>query len=153
RTAPRTTGAGWSAIELSDGRLALLVTEAQAHGVAAALATAAITGALAAATAGPGTITLDEIPRTTRASPEGVLRGGEPVAAFLAIIDAQKQELEWACAGHPGAVLIGPIADFESTSLTSMHTGPQVIPKIVTLSGGPRIRGASLHAARRGEAA
>src|SRR5690606_3998094 len=29
RTAPRTTGAGWSAIELSDGRLALLVTEAQ----------------------------------------------------------------------------------------------------------------------------
>src|SRR5690606_26687032 len=90
---------------------------------------------------------------TMRASSEGVLRGGEPVAAFLAIIDAQKQKLEWACAGHPGAVLIGPIADFESTSLTSMHTGPQIIPKIVTLSGGPRIRGASLHAARRGEVA
>lgn len=151
RTAPRTTGAGWSAIELSDGRLALLVAEAQAHGVAAALATAAITGAFAAATAGPGTITLDEILRTMRASSEGVLRGGEPVAAFLAIIDAQKQKLEWACAGHPGAMLIGPIADFESTTLTSVHTGPQIIPKIVTLSGGPRLRGASLHAARRGE--
>ena len=50
RTAPRTTGAGWSAIELADGRLALLATEAQAHGVAAALATAALTGAFAAAT-------------------------------------------------------------------------------------------------------
>ena len=54
RTAARTTGAGWSATELEDGRLALLVTEAQAHGVAAALATAALTGAFAAATT-PGT--------------------------------------------------------------------------------------------------
>ena len=47
RTAARTSGAGWSAIELLDGRLALLVTEAHAHGVAGALATAALTGALA----------------------------------------------------------------------------------------------------------
>ena len=56
----RTTGAGWSAIELPDGRLALLVTEAQAHGVAAALATAALTGAFAAATAGTAPVTLDD---------------------------------------------------------------------------------------------
>lgn len=150
RTAPRTTGAGWSAIELSDGRLALLVTEAQAHGVAAALATAAITGAFAAATAGSAEVTLDEILRTMRASSEGVLRGGEPVAAFLAILDAGAGTLEWACAGHPGAVVMGPIADVEGASL---HTGPQTIPQIVTISGGPRIRGASLHAARRGEVA
>lgn len=153
RTAPRTTGAGWSAIELSDGRLALLVTEAQAHGVAAALATAAITGAFAAATAGSAAVTLDEILRTMRASSEGVLRGGEPVAAFLAILDAQGGELEWACAGHPGAVLIGPIADHEATPLSSVQTGPQTVPKLVTISGGPRIRGASLHAALRGEVA
>jgi GAF domain-containing protein len=132
RTAPRTTGAGWSALELADGRLALLATEAQAHGVAAALATAALTGAFAAATAGDAPVTLDEILRTMRASSEGVLRGGEPVAAFLAILDLEHQSIDWACAGHPGAFLIGS-------------------GKAKAFTGGPRIRGASLHAARRGQ--
>ena len=61
RTAARTTGAGWSATELADGRLALLATEAQAHGVPAALATAALTGAFAAATMAR--------PRSTTSSP------------------------------------------------------------------------------------
>lgn len=150
RVAPRTTGAGWSAIELADGRLALLVTEAQAHGVAAALATAAITGAFAAATAGAGRVTLDEVLRTMRASSEGVLRGGEPVAAFLAIFDGQAQKLDWACAGHPGAFLIGPVAPLDASPTTSLNTAP---PSATALSGGPRIRGASLHAARRGETA
>ena len=50
RSAPRTTGAAWSANLTGDGRLAILVTEGQAHGVAAALATAALTGAFVAAT-------------------------------------------------------------------------------------------------------
>ncbi len=158
RTAPRTTGAGWSAIELADGRLALLVTEAQAHGVAAALATAALTGAFAAATAGTARVTLDDLLRTMRASSEGVLRGGEPVAAFLAIIDAAAQKLDWACAGHPGALLVGPIAPVDTDTPPSPATGPQLAlagppPAAIALSGGARVRGASLHAARRGEAA
>ncbi len=147
RTAPRTTGAGWSAIELADGRLALLVTEAQAHGVAAAFATAAITGAFAAATAGTTRVTLDDVLRTMRASSEGVLRGGEPVAAFLAIFDAQAQTIDWACAGHPGAFLIGPITTENVPATGSMNVAR---PKSTVLSGGPRVRGASLHAARRG---
>jgi GAF domain-containing protein len=108
RTAARTTGAGWSAIELPDGRLALLATEAQAHGVAAALATAAITGAFAAATL--GVTTLDDILAAMQTSAAGVMRGGEPVSAFLAIIGS---EIEWACAGHPGAFLVGPVASLE----------------------------------------
>lgn len=107
RTAARTTGAGWSAIELHDGRLALLVTEAQAQGVAAALATAALTGAFAAATSGSAPISLDRLISTMRASSDGVLRSGQPVAAFLAILDAQAQTIEWACAGHPGACIVG----------------------------------------------
>jgi hypothetical protein len=149
RTAPRTTGAGWSTIELPDGRLALLVTEAQAHGVAAALATAALSGAFAAATAGTAPVTLDEVLRTMRASSEGVLRGGEPVAAFLAILDAKNATLDWACAGHPGAFLTGPIAAVETALPAGSATGPR--PKAVALTGGPRVRGASLHAARRGK--
>jgi hypothetical protein len=154
RTAPRTTGAGWSAIELADGWLALLVTEAQAHGVAAALATAALTGAFAAATSGTAQVSLDEVLRTMRASSEGVLRGGEPVAAFLAIVDAKEQSIDWACAGHPGAFLIGPLAAIENAlptgSLNAQHpNGPR--PNAKALTGGPRVRGASLHAARRGQ--
>jgi hypothetical protein len=164
RTAPRTTGAGWQAIELGDGRLALLVTEAQAHGVAAALATAALTGAFAAATVGAapergpdgsvtrgsgGPVTLDEILRTMRASSEGVLRGGEPVAAFLAIVDAQNSTIEWACAGPPGAGLIGPLAAVGAGVPAVSLSGPR--PKAKAFTGGPRVRGASLHAARRGQ--
>ncbi|MEO8845525.1 MAG: SpoIIE family protein phosphatase [Kofleriaceae bacterium] len=131
RTAARTTGAGWSATELADGRLALLVTEAQAHGVAAALATAALTGAFAAATT-PGTrpVTLDELVSTMRASSDGVIRGGEPVSAFLAILDLKSLTIEWACAGHPGAFLVGA--------------------RTVALGGGERVPGASLTVATRG---
>ncbi|HEX5062469.1 MAG TPA: SpoIIE family protein phosphatase [Kofleriaceae bacterium] len=149
RTAPRSTGAGWQAIELGDGRLALLVTEAQAHGVAAALATAALTGAFAAATASGGPVTLDEILRTMRASSEGVLRGGEPVAAFLAILDGPNSTIDWACAGHPGAMLIGPLAAVEAGLPAGSLSGPR--PKAKAFTGGPRVRGASLHAARRGQ--
>jgi len=108
RSAPRTTGAAWSANLQGDGRLAILVTEGQAQGVVAALATAALTGAFAAATTGPaGTAgTLDELLATLRSSAEGVLRGGEPIAAFLAILDAGAGTITWSCAGHPGAIVI-----------------------------------------------
>jgi hypothetical protein len=151
RTAARSTGAGWSAIELADGRLALLATEAQDHGVAAALATAAITGAFAAATHGSSRITLDDVISTMRASSDGVLRMGEPVAAFLAILDAQSQSIEWACAGHPGAFVIGPIAHVESGLPQGSGTGGR--PKAVALAGEQRPPEASLTAATRGQSA
>lgn len=151
RTAPRSTGAGWSAVELADGRLALLVTEAQAHGVAAALATAALTGAFAAATSGSERVMLEDLLSSMRASSEGLLRGGEPVAAFLAILDAQAHTIEWACAGHPGALLIGPIAAVESG--LPLGSGREPRPKATVLSGGPRIEGASLTEAKRGRTA
>jgi hypothetical protein len=129
----------------------VLATEAQAHGVAAALATAAITGAFAAATAGKDRVTLDDLLRTMRASSEGVLRGGEPVAAFLAVLDNDAHEIEWACAGHPGAFVVGPIASVDSGLPQGSGTGPR--PKAVALAGEKRMPGASLHEAKRGTAA
>jgi hypothetical protein len=138
RTAPRTTGAGWSAVELGDGRLALLVTEAQAHGVAAALATAALTGAFAAATASTGAaLEFDELVATMRASSEGVLRGGLPVAAFLALLDATAATIEWACAGHPGAFLVGPIAAID-VGLPD-GSGKNALPNATALGGGTSV--------------
>jgi stage II sporulation SpoE-like protein/GAF domain-containing protein len=107
RSAARTTGAAWSASLLDDGRLALLVTEGQAHGVVAALATAALTGAFTAATAQAMAPALDELVATLGASAEAVRRGGAPIAAFLAILDTEARTIAWSCAGHPGAFVIG----------------------------------------------
>ena len=149
RGAPRTTGAGWSAIELADGKLALLVTEAQAHGVAAALATAALTGAFAAAST--ASASLDELLRDMHATADGVMRGGEPVAAFLAILDARAHELEWACAGHPGALLVGPIAVIEPGLPEGSGKSPR--PKVALVGTGTRAPGASLSVAMRGKSA
>ena len=109
RSAARTTGAAWSANLLSDGRLAPLVTEGQAHGVVAALATAALTGAFAAATTADTAPGLDDLQASLRASAEGVLRG-EPIAAFVAILDAEAQTIAWASAGHPGAHVVASSA-------------------------------------------
>ena len=148
RTAPRTTGAGWSAIELADGRLALLVTEAQAHGVAAALATAALTGAFSAATV--ATIGLDDLLRDLRATADGVMRGGEPVAAFVAILDARARTLDWACAGHPGALLVGPVAAIDPDVPEGSSKGRR--PTVTPVGSGTRAPGASLAVATRGQA-
>lgn len=151
RTAPRTTGAGWSAIELADGRLALLVTEAQAHGVAAALATAALTGAFAAATAGSVQVTLKDLITALRASSEGVLRSGEPVAAFLAIVDARTGAIDFACAGHPGAFLVGPIAALDGG--VALGSGKGARPEATPIGAGTREPDASLGGATRHRAA
>jgi hypothetical protein len=107
RSAPRTTGAAWSASLTADGRLAILVTEGQAHGVPAALATAALTGAFVAATSGSAPA-LPELIGALRASAEDVLRGGEPIAAFVALLDADAGTIAWGCAGHAGALLVAP---------------------------------------------
>jgi len=111
RSAPRTTGAAWSASLFGDGRLAILVTEGRAQGVVAALATAALTGAFTAATMAAAAVTLDELLATLRASAEGVLRGGEPIAAFVAILDVEVGTITWSCAGHPGALVVTPGAE------------------------------------------
>jgi hypothetical protein len=148
RSAPRTTGAGWSATLLADGRLAVLVTEAQAHGVAAALATAALTGAFAAATSGASRFTIDELLTSLHASADGVMRGGEPIAAFLALLDGDRETVSWACAGHPGAFVVGPVAHGVEFPLGSA-TGPR--PECVALGGDTPRLGASLAMATRGE--
>jgi hypothetical protein len=124
RGAPRTTGASWSAMLLGDGRLAVIVTEAQAHGVAAALATAALTGAFVAATSGASAVTLDELIANLRTSAEGVVRAGEPVAAFVAILDANGKTVEWASAGHPGGHIMTAIPFETATTGTPIRPAP-----------------------------
>jgi hypothetical protein len=137
RAAARSTGASWSASLLPAGRLAVMVTEAEAHGVPAALATAALTGAFAAATAGEPPADLDALLASLLASSEGVVRAGAPVAAFVAILDPAAGALAWACSGHPGGVLI---------------TGDGDARTLLPLGGGDAQPGASLAVATRGVA-
>ena len=145
RAAPRTTGAGWSVSLLADGRLAVLVTEAQVQGLPAALASATLVGAFAAATS--GTTDLDELLRHLQASSEGAKSAGESVAAFLAILDHERGVIDWACAGHPGAYVVGPVP-YDVELAQGSVTGPRPIP--IALGGGDAGAGASLAIATRG---
>jgi hypothetical protein len=122
-------GASWSSALLPDGRLAVLVVEAFGPGLVAAVGTAALTGAFAAASL--DAITLDALLATLRATADDVIR--EPVAAFVAILD-DAGTLAWGTAGHPGGNLV---ADGTATALGG---------------GGARL-GASLVVATRGEIA
>lgn len=135
RSAPRTTGAGWAAALLADGRLALMVTETQADGVPAALATAALTGAFHAATIGESPVELEDLLKSLEATDEGIVRGGEAIRAFVAILDADTQRLAWACAGHRGGFTVGPVADLSAFPMGSM-SGPR--PKPEELGNAPR---------------
>jgi hypothetical protein len=105
RPGPRTSGAAWSTMLLADGRLAVLVLEGEARGVPAALATAALIGAFAAATVGVAAVELDDLVAALRGS-VAVGRGAEPIAAFVALLDHAAGTIAWACAGHPGALVV-----------------------------------------------
>jgi hypothetical protein len=64
-------------------------------------------------------VTLAELAATLRATADRI---DEPVAAFVAILDAKT--IEWACLGHPGAVLVGPIAEIAVASGSVKATRP-----------------------------
>jgi hypothetical protein len=129
---------------LDDGRLALLVTEAHVQGLPAALASSALVGAFAAATS--GTTELDELLHHLRASSAGAKSAGEQVGAFLAILDGERNKIDWACAGHPGAYIVGPVAYDVDLAQGSM-SGPRPTPLAL---GGDGAAGASLAIATRG---
>ncbi len=99
-------GAAWSASLLAGARVALLVTQAELGGVAAALATAALTGAFAAMTPdGPAGPTLAELASALAASADTVRRGGEPIAALVAILEPSGA-VAWTGVGPPGALRV-----------------------------------------------
>lgn len=137
RSAAHTTGSGWSTALLADGRLAVLVTDAQTRGVAAALATAAVTGAFAAATSTTSVLSLESLLGSLRSSAEGVVRGGEPVTAFLSMLDPETGVIEWASAGYPGAAIVGPVPEL------GIDSGSAMRPIVTLLGGGGARLGAS----------
>jgi hypothetical protein len=150
RSAPRTTGAAWSARLVDDGRLAVLVTEGPTHGVVAALATAALTGAFVAATAGGLAPTLDELVATLAASAAAVRRGGAPIAAFVAILDAEARQLAWCCAGHAGGWLVEPPVALADGADTPGDMPALALP--IALGGGGARLGEPGGAVQRGVA-
>ncbi len=123
RPAPRSAGAGWASRRLPDGRLAVLVTEAPHPGVAAALATAALTGAFVAATSGSRPIELGDLVESLRASADGVVRAGAPLFAFIAIVDQADGRVAWACAGHPGGAVVALGAERDRAAVVALGGG------------------------------
>jgi hypothetical protein len=57
------------------------------------------------------------------------------VRAFLALIGS---EIEWACAGHPGAFLVGPVASLEAGA--PLGSIKNARPDAVQIGPGPRGR-------------
>jgi hypothetical protein len=106
-----------------------------------------LTGAFAAATSTIQAIALEDLLASLNATAEGAIRGGEPVAAFIAILDAEGQHIRWAVAGHPGGTVVGPVA-FDLAFPAGSITGAR--PKTVALGGDLQL-GASLVVATRGE--
>jgi hypothetical protein len=123
RSAASRARAAWSSALLPDGRLALLVTEAESPGVAPALAMALITGAFVAAA--QSSSSLDELVRSVRSVIDGARRRSALGAqvqltlllAVLADDDPDPQDsissgspgaatLEWLSAGHAGFAVL-----------------------------------------------
>ncbi|MBA3461630.1 MAG: hypothetical protein H0T46_16830, partial [Deltaproteobacteria bacterium] len=73
-------------------------------------------------------VELPELVENMRASADGLKRGGEPIAMFIAVLDAEEQSLAWACAGHQGGYTVGPIAyelvKFPMGSMTGSRPKP-----------------------------
>ena len=61
------------------------------------------------------------------------------------------RSLDWACAGHPGALLVGPIAMIESGLPEGSGKSPR--PHVSLVGTGNRAPGASLDVATRGQTA
>lgn len=102
RPAAHPGGDGWSWALLSPTRLALLVVEAEASGVAGALVVAALQGAFAARSRDAEPSAADLLEALDDTAP------GASRRALVLVLDEQDGSVTWANAGHRGAVLLGP---------------------------------------------
>ena len=85
-----------------------------------------------------------------RASSDGVMRGGEPVSAFLAILDREGADDRVGVRGSSGRVPRRPDRDAVETR-AGRRLGPSRVGRsAIALGGGEQAPGASLTVATRG---
>lgn len=95
-------GEGWSWARLAPSRLAVMVAEADAGGVAGALVVAALQGAFAARSRQPACTAAELLEALGDTAP------GSRRRALVLVLDAEASEVTWASDGHYGAVVLPP---------------------------------------------
>ena len=95
-------GEGWSWALLSPSRLAVMVVEAEAAGVAGALVIAALQGAFAARSKDVSCNAADLLEALGDTAP------GSKRKALVLVLDGDTRTVTWASDGHRGAVILGP---------------------------------------------
>lgn len=109
RPAARVAGDVWSCSDLGGGRLLVFAGDVVGRGVPSALVSAAVGGCADAAPSLVGAALepkqlLEVVHQTVRDLGGGTQR----VTAFAALLDLEKAQIRWACAGHRGAYLVHP---------------------------------------------
>lgn len=102
RPSARPGGEGWSWASLSPSRIAVMVAEADASGVAGALVVAALQGAFAAKSKQASCSAAELLDALGDTAP------GSRRRALVLVLDAEAGEVTWASDGHYGAVVLPP---------------------------------------------
>jgi serine phosphatase RsbU (regulator of sigma subunit) len=109
RPAARVAGDVWSCADLGGGRLLVFAGDVVGRGVPSALVSAAVGGCADAAPplAGP-TLEPRQLLEVVHQTVRDLGGGTQRVTAFAALLDLEKANIKWACAGHRGAYLVHP---------------------------------------------
>lgn len=103
RTANEVGGDAYDFLPLADGRLALSISDASGHGMAAGLVTTVATATLRTA------VDIDPAPAAVAGLVHRALRRAGQRRSFLTLfyarLDPATGELDWVCAGHPYPLL------------------------------------------------
>jgi Stage II sporulation protein E (SpoIIE) len=100
RSSPHPGGVGWSWAPLADGKVAVMIAEAEPRGVAGALVIAALQGAFAARSR-EASCGAAELLAALRETVETIGR-----RALVIVLDSQARSMSWASAGHRGAAIV-----------------------------------------------
>lgn len=133
RPSARPGGEGWSWASLSPARIAVMVAEADASGVAGALVIAALQGAFAAKSRQPGCTAAELLEALGDTAP------GSRRRALVLVLDAEAGEVTWASDGHYGAVVLPPTGEHVTLASASRQRGSAALEPgslVLLLSSG-----------------
>lgn len=133
RASARPGGEGWSWASLSPARIAVMVAEADASGVAGALVIAALQGAFAAGSKQPECTAAGLLDALGDTAP------GSRRRALVLVLDSLASEVTWASDGHYGAVVLPPSGEHVTLASASRQSGSAALAPgslVLLLSSG-----------------
>lgn len=135
RTANEVGGDAYDFLPLDDGRLALAVSDASGHGMAAGLVTTVASATLRTA------VEIDPTPSAVAGLVHRALRRAGQRRSFLTLfyarLDPELGAFEWACAGHPFPLLRRASGALEEVGAGALPLGARA--EVVPALGAARI--------------